>query len=173
MSWEEGLFVGAAVGVFVAPLVGKRIKAWRDERRSRKLQERARVALLAHAEQLREFGRSMVEDDDEDLAGSILLDPHIARHWKPPIPAGAKHMLWEDIHTFAPGGKPKRDPYYGLHGGDPPMSLKCPMCECEQAPMQISGQSRKCTYCGLTLKAFGTRIFWWRDQTSAALEWRP
>jgi len=98
--------------------------------------------------------------------------------WQPPVPAGAHFALWEDLHTFVPGGKPKRDPYFGLHNGEPPLSMRCPMCEAEQEPFR-GGPDRRCIYCGVTFRLFGTRIFWWREPTTvtvatgASIEWLP
>jgi hypothetical protein len=85
------------------------------------------------------------------------------------FPRDAHHAGYEDVHEFAPGTKPKRDPYYGLINGAPPVALICPGCELEQAPLQ--GQ-RSCAYCGLKLRLVGNQVFWWREPVEVA-EWRP
>ena len=82
--------------------------------------------------------------------------------WKPTIPAGAKSAWWEDLHTFAPGARPKRHEHFGLTGQEPPLSMTCVACELEQTPLRIS-EPRKCPYCGIIYRLHGSRVFWWRE----------
>jgi hypothetical protein len=90
--------------------------------------------------------------------------------WSRPFPRNAYTANWEDVHTFAPGVKPKRDPHMGLHANEPPISLLCPGCELEQTP--LTSGSRTCPYCGMRLTLFGSLVAFWREAVEAPT-WSP
>lgn len=158
MTSEAIFLIVAAVAIFAGPFVCGRITRRLAERR------RARERVAQMTATIREAHERMMERFDR-------APPWARQDWQRPIPHGANCALWEDVHTFAPGGKPKRDPYAGLCHGDPPLSLRCPICEADQAPIHHSGETRKCVYCGLTMKTHGSRLFWWREPSTVTVEW--
>ena len=81
---------------------------------------------------------------------------------------GSDGKLWM---MSPPGCRPKRDAYIGLHHVEPALAMICVGCELEQAP--LTHGERTCAYCGLRLKLFGSRVFWWREPGPAVEEWRP
>lgn len=95
-----------------------------------------------------------------------------AASWTPPIPAGARSANWEDLHTFAPGCRPRRHSEFGLIAPEPPIALVCVACELAQAPLRGTSEERACGYCGLKLRTHGTRVFWWREPLEVPA-WRP
>jgi len=85
-----------------------------------------------------------------------------------PTPPDAHDAPWEDCHTFPKGGRPTRD-VFGLHG-DPPLAFVCPGCELAQPP--LTEEHRTCGYCGLNIKRYGSRLYWWRVAVEVE-EWKP
>lgn len=90
--------------------------------------------------------------------------------WSPPIPAGARNAAWSDLHRFAPGATNRqKSPGARFITEEPPIALVCVGCELEQPPLE---DERACPYCGIHMKAHGSRVFWWRDAVQVA-EWSP
>lgn len=94
----------------------------------------------------------------------------VSRPWSMPLPDTARGAAWSDCHRFAPGAERQRDPRAQMIGQEPPVSLICPGCELEQAPMVED--ARSCPYCGLRMKLHGPRLFWWREVLEVP-EWTP
>lgn len=122
-------------------------------------------------------GREIVLGTVETVAGPAgdrTLEPGrqpLRAAWHRPVPRDADSAPWEDLHSFPPGCRPKRDAYIGLHHVEPALAMICVGCELEQAP--LTHGERTCAYCGLRLKLFGSRVFWWREPGPAVEEWRP
>lgn len=91
--------------------------------------------------------------------------------WSRPFPDHAHSAAWHSVHRYAPGGDQQRDPRAAFIGQDPPIAMVCPGCELEQTPLRTEGV-RGCPYCGLKLRLFGARVFWWREAVQVP-EWRP
>lgn len=106
---------------------------------------------------------SKVGPGRQHIAMPAELGMYGARPWSLTIPTDARSAPWEDLHRFAAGAKPKRDPYYGLMAPEPPLSMVCVICELVQTPIRGTSEERTCAYCGLKYRSHGTRVFWWRE----------
>lgn len=105
----------------------------------------------------------------QNLKQMFEADPFGQRKaWSRPFPSDAKSAAWADLHTYAEGSDKQRDPRAAFIGQDPPIAMLCPGCELEQPPLRTD-DVRPCPYCGLRLKLFGARVFWWRE----AIEVQP
>lgn len=91
--------------------------------------------------------------------------------WSRPFPSNANSAAWSDLHRFAPGADQQRDPRGAYLGQEPPVAMVCPGCELEQPPLR-SEAVRGCPYCGLKLRLFGARVFWWREAVEVEA-WSP
>jgi hypothetical protein len=100
---------------------------------------------------------------------------HVARDpdgrpvaWSRPVPPHAQSAPWSDVHLFPPGVR-QVDPRASIVGASPPLALVCIGCELEQAPLY---DRRACPYCGLQMRTFGPRVFWWREPVEVEA-WTP
>jgi hypothetical protein len=106
---------------------------------------------------------TIVMPGQSELFGPMGPDPFS-------IPDDARSAKWESKHLFPAGGKLPTRGWFGLQCPEPPLALECPDCSLKQPALDRG--HRRCGYCGVSMMAHGTRIYWWRE----ALEvegWKP
>lgn len=190
--------IGAAsVLLTTAALCSRPVRRWiiaralrrvlREERQAAKAREAGRAIRLAFGDTMISVEAGRISVPSDALSSAPTLPPgrqairipgHMVREgmfgrmvaWSPPFPRGARNAAWSDLHRFAPGARDRqKSPGARFITEEPPIALICVGCELEQPPLE---DERACPYCGIHMKAHGSRVFWWRDAVEVA-EWTP
>jgi hypothetical protein len=171
MTANETLAIGLAAALLVGPYVPRLCRRVRRAMLSRRAPAAPPFSVRPEHLQM-PFGEvlAIAQGNAPDVAPPPAGRQVVSR-WEPAIPAKAQSAFWEDAHRFAPGCKPTRDSTFGILHMEPPLSLICPACELEQAPL-LHGD-RRCGYCGLRLHLHGSRLYWWRPSLPEVPEWEP
>lgn len=171
MRWIRRLIIAASLRRALRRGAREWVEGRRDERDEAALQ--ARMAEHLRAMVAESFGLISVPIEPERAEKAPQQrepgrQPGLVRFSRP-FPAHASSMAWEDLHQFG-GRKPQRDPHFGLHGGDPAISMTCPGCDVLMEP--FTEFQRRCGYCGIRMHRSGGTVFWWRDPVDVPV-WEP
>lgn len=158
-------------------------REWVEDRREERAEEELQAETARHLQKLMMRDAFAAIAAMSDPFGLQEVKPHSPAPAVPPepgrqpglvrfsrpFPAHASSMAWEDLHQFG-GRKPQRDPHFGLHGGDPAISMTCPGCDVLMEP--FTEFQRRCGYCGIRMHRSGGTVFWWRDPVDVPV-WEP
>lgn len=136
-----------ALWISFEPLAG-RVRRWRTARAHRRLYKAVRT-------EAQERIAAQAQEGTPFLGTFLTADPSS-------IPDFAKSGKWEAHHLFSPYGRMPRRDSHGVHCTEPPLAMTCPECDLKMPAMQYAAR-RSCRYCGLTIQAHGTRLYWWRE----------
>lgn len=128
----------------------------------------------AAVDEMRERRRTRDEEDCAAIALSNARNP-FSDDWycaDAVIPDRARSVKWESAHLFNGAAALPYRFHSAIHVPEPPLAMACPECDCRQ-PVLHPGLVRGCGYCGATIVAHGSRVYWWMEGEGAEVpEWK-